>query len=164
MEMAPVATGRLRKRQGTSKSRKLYFCMTMKILVLNSGSSSQKACLYEIDETPAETASTPLWEGKIEWHTDSAWISVKNQQGDTLKEELPVSSREQVIRRLLRAAHDGETRVIRSEAEIDVVGHRLVHGGPHLTEPVTFTPEVHSAIESVSAFAPLHIQAELEGV
>ena len=39
-----------------------------------------------------------------------------------------------------------------------------MHGPPHLTEPVTFTPEVHSAIESVSAFAPLHIQAELEGV
>ena len=136
----------------------------MKILVLNSGSSSQKACLYEIGEMPAETPSTPLWEGKIEWRTDSALISVKNQQGGTLKEKLPVSSREQVIRRLLRAARDGETRAIRSEAEIDVVGHRLVHGGPNLTEPVTFTPEVYSAIESVSAFAPLHIQAELEGV
>jgi len=138
--------------------------MTMKILVLNSGSSSQKACLYEIDETPAETPSKPLWEGKIEWRTDAAWISVKNQQGGTLKEELPVSSREQVIRRLLRALCDGETRAIQSAAEIDVVGHRLVHGGPHLTEPVTFTPEAYSAIESVSAFAPLHIQAELEGV
>lgn len=97
----------------------------MKILVLNSGSSSQKACLYEIDETPAETAPKPLWEGKIEWRTNSAWISVKNRQGGSLKEELLVSSREQVIRRLLRAARDGETRAIRSEAEIDVVGHCL---------------------------------------
>ena len=49
--------------------------MTMKILVLNSGSSSQKACLYEIGEMPPETPSTPLWEGKIEWRTDSAWIA-----------------------------------------------------------------------------------------
>lgn len=147
-----------------SEEPNLFFGKTMKILVLNSGSSSQKACLYEIGETPAEIPSTPLWEGKIEWHADSALISVKNQQGGTLKEKLPVSSREQVIRHLLRAACDGETRAIRSETEIDVVGHRLVHGGPQFTEPVIFTPEVYSAIESVSEFAPLHIQAELEGV
>lgn len=147
-----------------SEEPNLFFSMTMKILVLNSGSSSQKACLYEIAEMPAEAPPTPLWEGRIEWHTDSAWISVKNRQGGSLKEKLPVSSREQAIRHLLLAAREGEARAIRSEEEIDVVGHRLAHGGPHLTEPVTFTPEVHSAIESVAALAPLHIQAELEGV
>jgi acetate kinase len=36
--------------------------------------------------------------------------------------------------------------------------------GPHFEDPVIITPEVHSAIASVSAFAPLHIRAELEGM
>jgi acetate kinase len=136
----------------------------MKILVLNSGSSSQKACLYEIGAMPAEIAPMPLWEGRIEWRNDSVWISVKNQQGGTLKEKIPASSREQVLRRLLRTARDGKTRAIRFEVEIDVVGHRVVHGGAHLADPVAITPEVCSAIESVSAIAPLHVRAELEGV
>jgi acetate kinase len=136
----------------------------MKILVFNSGSSSLKACLYEIGEMPPEAPLAPLWEGKIEWRESSASISVKNRQGASLKQQTPVSSRAQVVRRLLRTASDGETRAITSAAEIDVVGHRVVHGGPHLACPIEITPEVRSAIEGVSSFAPLHIQVELDGV
>ena len=136
----------------------------MKILVLNSGSSSQKACLYEIGATLPTDPPAPLWEGRIEWSVDTAAIVVKNSQGVVLKEELPVSSREQVIRHLLRTLRDGKARAIASASEIDVVGHRVVHGGPHFEDPVVITPEVRSAIDSVSAFAPLHIRAELEGM
>jgi acetate kinase len=137
---------------------------TMKILVLNAGSSSHKACLYEIGETPPDVPPTPLWEGRIEWHDNSASLSVKNRQGAVLEKRIQGSSREQVIQSLLRSAWDGETQAVRSEADIDVVGHRVVHGGPHLADPVAITPDVHAEIQGVSAFAPLHIQAELEGV
>jgi acetate kinase len=136
----------------------------MKILVLNSGSSSQKACLYEIGGTLPDHPPVPLWEGKIEWHEDTAAIVVKNSQGVTLKEELPVSSREQLIRHLLRTARDGKARAVASASEIDAVGHRVVHGGPHFEDPVVVTREVRAAIDSVSGFAPLHIRAELEGM
>ena len=136
----------------------------MKILVLNAGSSSHKACLYEIGETPPDVPPTPLWEGRIEWHDNSASLSVKNRQGVTLKETIQGCSREQVIRHLLRTTREGATRAVGAETGIDVVGHRVVHGGQHLTEPVAITPEVHAEIQNVCAFAPLHIQAELEGV
>jgi acetate kinase len=136
----------------------------MKILVLNSGSSSQKACLYEIGETLPDHPPVPLWEGKIEWSGDTAAVVVKNSQGVTFKEELPVCSREQVIRHLLRTLRDGNARAIASTLEIDAVGHRVVHGGAHFKNPVVITDEVRAAIESVSAFAPLHIRAEVEGM
>ncbi len=136
----------------------------MKILVLNSGSSSQKACLYEIGEALPAQPPAPLWEGRIEWSIDKATIVVKNAQGVVLKEELPVSTREQVIRHLLRTLRDGRAHAIASASEIDVVGHRVVHGGPDFEDPVVITPEVRAAIDSVSAFAPLHIRAELEGM
>jgi hypothetical protein len=56
---------------------------------------------------------------------------VKNSEGVVSKEELPVFSREQVIRHLLRTLHDGNARAIGSTLEIDAVGHRVVHGwGP----------------------------------
>ena len=47
----------------------------MKILVLNSGSSSQKACLYEIAETLPDNPPACLWEGKIEWLGDSSGVT-----------------------------------------------------------------------------------------
>jgi acetate kinase len=136
----------------------------MKILVLNSGSSSQKACLYEIGAALPEHPPVCLWEGKIEWAGDSAEIQVKNSHGMVLKEQLPVSSREQVIRHLLRTLVEGKAQAIASRYEIDAVGHRVVHGGPHFADPVVITPEVRSAIADASAFAPLHIRAELEGM
>jgi len=136
----------------------------VKILVLNSGSSSQKACLYEIGEMVPDRPPTPLWQGKIEWSGDTAAIIVKNSQRVTFEEEVPVSSREQVIRHLLRTARDGNARAIASTLEIDAVGHRVVHGGAHFKNPVVITDKVRAAIESVSAFAPLHIRAEVEGM
>jgi acetate kinase len=136
----------------------------MKILVLNSGSSSQKACLYEIGDKVPDHSPIPLWEGKIEWSSNSAAIAVKNSQGVTFKEQLPVSSHEQGIRQLLRTAHDGNARAIASLSEIDAVGHRVVHGGPHFETPVLLTHEVRATVASISAFAPLHIRAELEGM
>jgi acetate kinase len=145
-------------------SRTKLAYQNMKILALNSGSSSQKACLFEIGETLPNHPPVPLWEGRIEWSGDTAAIVVKNAQGVVLKEELPVSSREQVIQHLLRTARDGNARAIASVSEIDAVGHHIVHGGSHFATPVRITNEVHSAIESVAAFAPLHIRAELEGM
>jgi acetate kinase len=51
-----------------------------------------------------------------------------------------------------------------SASEIAIVGHRIVHGGPHHEEPALITSEVKSAIAAASEFAPLHNCAELEGM
>ncbi len=136
----------------------------MKILVLNSGSSSQKACLYEIGVSLPNYPPPPLWEGRIEWSGDTAAIAVKNSTGIVEKEQVAVSSREQAIRHLLSTLVNGKARAIASASEIDVVGHRIVHGGSHFEDPVVITPQVYSAIDRMSEFAPLHIRAELEGV
>ena len=63
----------------------------MKILVLNSGSSSEKACLYEIGEMLPEHPPVPLWAGKIEWGGNAASMVVKNSKRVTFKEKLPAS-------------------------------------------------------------------------
>ncbi len=136
----------------------------MKILVLNSGSSSQKACIYEIGETLPGHPPHCVWEGRIEFGGESATLVAKNSHGVTLKENLQVSSREEVVKHLLRTARDGKTRAVASVSEIEAVGHRVVHGGPHFEDPVLVTPEVRAAIASVCPLAPLHIRAELEGM
>lgn len=136
----------------------------MKILVLNSGSGSLKASLYEVGNTLPEAPPLPLWEGRIEWNGDAAAITVRNLKGVTRKEKLRASSRNTVLSDFLATSWSGETGSIASAREIDAVGHRVVHGGPRFDEPVRITTVVCSALADLSQFAPLHIQSELEGI
>jgi len=136
----------------------------MKILVLNSGSSSQKTSLYEIGDSLPDDPPACLWEGTIEWEGGNAELSLKNATGVERKQHTPTGSREQAVTHLLGNLWQGDARVLSASSEIDVVGHRVVHGGPQYTEPVRVTAEVKSAIAQVSAFAPLHNRAELEGM
>jgi acetate kinase len=136
----------------------------MKILVLNSGSSSQKSSLYEIGETLPHDPPTPQWEGKIDWHDEVAEADVRNAGGVAQKTQLKISSRAAAVQHLLGTLWDGKTSAVGSPSEINVVGHRVVHGGPKYREPVLLTPEVKAEIAKVSAFAPLHNRAELEGM
>jgi acetate kinase len=136
----------------------------MKILVLNSGSSSQKSCLYDIATTLPEDPPLPAWEGKIEWDGNQADMQAQNSQGAGLKDRVRCASRSHAIDQLLDTLWSGKARVVSAPSEIDVVGHRVVHGGKDLNEATAITPEVKSAIASTSVFAPLHNRAELEGI
>jgi acetate kinase len=136
----------------------------MKILVLNSGSSSQKSCLYDIGNSLPEHPPTPVWEGKIEWNGDDADIEVQNDKGARLRDRVKVDSRSHAIEQLLDTLWNGKLRVISSPSGIGVAGHRIVHGGKDLVEATFITSEVKSAIARMSVFAPLHNRAELEGI
>jgi acetate kinase len=136
----------------------------MKILVLNSGSSSQKSCLYDVRKALPEHPPAPAWEGKIEWDGDHADIQAQNSQGAHLKGRVKVTSRSHAIGQLLDTLWSGEVRAVSAASEIDVVGHRVVHGGQELKEATCITPAVKAAIARMSAFAPLHNRAEMEGI
>jgi acetate kinase len=136
----------------------------LKVLVLNSGSSSQKSCLYEIGDALPSDPPACAWEGKVEWGEDEAQYSIRNARGVSVKDRTSTSARGEAIKRLLETLWSGNAKAISGPSEIDVVGHRVVHGGPNYFEPAIVTPEVKSAIEKVSVFAPLHNRAELEGM
>jgi acetate kinase len=136
----------------------------MKLLVLNSGSSSQKASLYEIGEALPESPPLPLWEGCIERNGDAAAITVRNSKGIVTKEKVKRLPDDLVLKDLLATLWSGETRSIGSPAEIDVVGHRVVHGGPRFHDPILITDDVYSTLAGLSQFAPLHLQSELQGM
>ncbi len=136
----------------------------MKILVVNSGSSSQKSCVYEIGDSLPEDPAKPIWEAKIEWDGNGAEIRTKTSRGATFDERIENASRRQALERLLRSLWEGDDRIIEGPSEIRVVGHRIVHGGSKFRDPIVITDEVKSAIAGASAFAPLHNRAELEAV
>jgi acetate kinase len=136
----------------------------MKILVLNSGSSSQKSCLYELGASLPNSPPAPLWEAKIEWGENGATLKVRTSSGKKRDEKLNPAKRTEAIAQLLEALVSGETQVLAKLSEIDVVGHRVVNGGREYTKPTVVTPRVTAAIEKMAAFAPLHNRAELEGI
>ena len=146
----------------------------MKILVLNAGSSSQKSCLYQLDDTLPELPPTPLWEAKVDWtkHPGMAELEVKTRdtlscsftRGTVLEEKLQTSSRPDVIAHMLETLWSGHTQVIADRTDIDIVGHRVVHGGQEYRQATFITPEVKEAIANLSTFAPVHNPANLEGI
>ncbi len=126
----------------------------MRILVLNSGSSSQKSRLYEVDGVPPEQPQAPAWEARVEWENGVATMEVRST-GGVVRERAADLGR--------RAALEGMLERLGS-AGVDVVGHRVVHGGAEYEQPVAITPAVKATIARLSAFAPLHNRVELDGI
>jgi acetate kinase len=139
----------------------------MKILVLNAGSSSQKSCLYEIaDNSLPQEPPQPLWSGKVNWTEDRgvAEIEVKTATGEVLQESIYGDSRRAHVAYMLYTLSRGATKVVDDLAEIDVVGHRVVHGGQEYRKSVVVTEEVKRTIGKLSSLAPAHNPAALEGI
>ncbi|MEP6518934.1 acetate/propionate family kinase [Microcoleus vaginatus] len=138
----------------------------MKILVLNAGSSSQKSCLYELNGVLPDRPLQPLWSAQIDWtHQQGiAELKVKTAKGDRLEEEFASESREDAISRMLESLWKGRIQTINDLNEIDIVGHRVVHGGQDYQQSTLISPDVKKAIARLSVFAPVHNPVNLEGI
>lgn len=138
----------------------------MKILVLNAGSSSQKSCLYELNDTQPDRPLQPLWEAKIDWtHQQGvSELKVKTAKGTQFEEEFASESRTDTISRMLETLWKGETQTINDLNEIDIVGHRVVHGGQDYQQSTLISPDVKEAIARLAVFAPVHNPVNLEGI
>lgn len=132
----------------------------MKVLVINSGSSSLKFEL--IDMTKEETLAKGICE-RI--GINDSKLVYKNVIKDTKKEILEDMPNHKVaIDLVLNALKDEENGNIKSVDEIDSIGHRVVHGGEYFKDSVVVTDEVLKKIEELSELAPLHNPANLMGI
>jgi acetate kinase len=134
------------------------------ILVLNSGSSSQKSALFELGPDNSDDPVPPLWEGKLQWDGDKEELQICNHAGKEIRREGEAGVHRAAVQAMLENLWDGPAAVLKSRDEIEIVGHRIVHGGPALTEPARVTAEVKREIEDVASIAPLHNQAGLQGI
>jgi acetate kinase len=138
----------------------------MKILVLNAGSSTQKSALFELAPRSSNEPVQPLWEGKLEWEGDKEKVTVRNANGREFKEESVIEEidRKASLKKMLQKLWQPPTQIIGDRSEIAVIGHRIVHGGPRLSQPTIVTPQVKQGIADVSLIAPLHNVAGLDGI
>jgi acetate kinase len=130
----------------------------MNILVLNAGSSSLKGRLYNwAGEIPPEPTA-PLWSLNVDWSRRDrpARINVSTASGARLEREVAVDHLRDEFVPTIETLWSGETRVVADRSHIDVVGHRVVHGGDKLIQATRITPEVAEAIDELALFAPVH--------
>ena len=135
----------------------------MIILVLNAGSSSQKSCLYSLGESIPDKPPEPLWEAHLDWTVAQAG-GILTVKSNGIKQKIEVKERDTALKALLNTLVTGETKVLESLDNIDVVGHRVVHGGSKYSQATVITPEVKKAIADLIPLAPNHNPAHLEGI
>ena len=130
----------------------------MKIVILNSGSSSIK---YQLIEMPSQTV---ICSGMIDRigldNSNLSYSTQKNQVEETLAVPNHTIGLEKIAALLL----DEKVGVIKSTSEIQAVGHRVVHGGSDFSDTVVITDEVKDKIKQLFDLAPLHNPANLEGI
>ena len=130
----------------------------MKILVLNSGSSSLKYQLINVENNEV------LASGKYERiGEEKAFLThkVKNKKTEIKR---AAYNHEEAIDFVLKQFTNPEYKVIENLNEINATGHRVVHGGEKFKEPVLITEEIISAIKEFTSLAPLHNPAALLGI
>ena len=120
----------------------------MKILVINSGSSSLK---FQVIDMETEQV---LARGVCERIGIDGVFTYKTGNGVSIKEQVPMENHTQAVHVLLDTLVDPEKGVITDFSEIDVIGHRLVHGGEKFTGSVVITDEVvHDRVQRSGAAA-----------
>lgn len=126
----------------------------MLTLVLNTGSSSLRFALYNGNRP--EPVSSGLAE---RLGTSSARIEISLPSTD-LEFELPEADHEQALRLAIKELRQHNTL----ERQPDAIGHRVVHGGEHFTQPALITDAVVDTIRSCNHLAPLHNPSGLLGI
>ena len=133
----------------------------MKILVINAGSSSLKYQL--LDPATGELLAKGLCErigidGKFTYKPQLEGKKVL----DAIDVAMPTHS--EAIQAVMNALVDADNGVIASMAEIDAVGHRVVHGGEAFSGSVKIDDKVMAALEGCIPLAPLHNPANITGI
>jgi len=131
----------------------------MKVLVINSGSSSIKYSLFEMKD------STSRCKGIVERIGFSNSI-LTYQKGNSkpviMKVDAP--NHHQAIRHIFSSLTNPVSGVIKSYQEISGIGHRVVHGAEAFRKPTLINDKVMKTIEKFSELAPLHNPPALLGI
>ena len=139
----------------------------MNVLVLNCGSSSVKFRLIATDlDLIAQNADRRLAKGTIERIGGEAIIRLQVEGHDPQRSTSSLRDINAAVDFIARWAASPESGIeeIKSIADIQAVGHRVVHGGERFKQSVLITDEVVRAVEDCIELAPLHNPANLTGI
>lgn len=135
----------------------------MKIFVINSGSSSLKYQLLDME------SGTVMTTGLVERIGDATGkVSQKNRPGregqSEVEREMSFPDHRAAMHTVVDLVTGADTGVIASTAEIQAIGHRVVQGGETLFTSTLIDDDVVSKIRANCPLSPLHNPANLVGI
>jgi len=138
----------------------------MHILVLNVGSSSVKFQLIDTDgQAIAAAKDRRLAGGQIERIGGEAIVSLAATDQRPTKSAVPIRDHAAAVEHIIKWLTSQESGVpISSVAEIEAVGHRVVHGGERFTRSTKVDDDVWRELEELIELAPLHNPHNLRGI
>lgn len=128
----------------------------MLVLVLNSGSTSLRFCLYDTEST--KILARGSGEG-IE--TRFSYYKYVNNKNNIKKEDISLYDNIDVLSLMCRDLVDKDIGVIKELNKIDAIGHRIVHGGEKYIHATIIDDKVISDIQDLSLLAPMHNEKDL---
>ena len=131
----------------------------MKILVINSGSSSIK---YQLFDTKRPH---PLCKGIVERiGTRKSFITHHKGGKKTFKHNVRAPDHHQATKRIFDIITAPDSGVIKSHSQIAGIGHRVVHGAEIFTKPTIIDNKVFNVIKRFCKLAPLHNPPAILGI
>lgn len=135
----------------------------MKILVINSGSSSIKFQLLQMDN------ESVLATGLVERIGEAEGLLKCTFMPGTADEKVakiaePIADHNKGMLLAVNLLSDPEYGVLSGKDDIGVVGHRVVHGGEDFHQPAIINDEIMEAIKKNIPLAPLHNPANIDGI
>ncbi|MDR2443012.1 MAG: acetate kinase [Deltaproteobacteria bacterium] len=132
----------------------------MVILVINAGSSSVKFTCFEMADNKKVLATGLVERIGIEGTS----MKYTNHKGDEIKGEVDVKNPTDAVKLISERLLDSKHGVLTSLSEVKAIGHRVVHGGEKVKDPIIITSEVKEVIKSCFSMSPLHNPHNLNGV
>lgn len=133
--------------------------MTEIALTLNAGSSSVKFAAFAARDRTAEDPDE-LMRGQIEGIGTEPHLEARSSGETVADRAVPgVHLHGHALREILALVEERFPG-----ARVPVVGHRIVHGGPRLAEPLAIDAATEAYLETLVPFAPLHQPHNLAGV
>jgi acetate kinase len=137
----------------------------MKILVINSGSSTLKFDLMEVDAVVGGLPSRRLAHGLVDRIGRESSLEFGLEGGEAERREAAVGDHREAVAEVFAWLKNMAARNPGAlGAEIGAVGHRVVHGGDRFVSPTLIDDAVIAELEGLSELAPLHNPAALEGI
>jgi acetate kinase len=138
----------------------------VKILVLNSGSSSVKFQLIETDAAAiAGSSDRRLARGQIERIGGEAILTLAAGDQEPTKSTAPIRDHTAAVEHIIGwLIGDASSVPVAGAADIDAVGHRVVHGGERFSHSIRVDDDVRRGLEELFELAPLHNPNNLRGI
>ncbi|MDQ0289656.1 acetate/propionate family kinase [Oligosphaera ethanolica] len=131
----------------------------MKVLVVNSGSSSLKFTLFSM------TNKTVLAKGLVERiGMSNPKLTYQATDKNKLEEVLSITNHSEALQAVCDKLVDPSYGVLEKLSEVQAIGHRVLHGGKTYTSPILVNEDVKEGIRKCIVLGPLHNPANLGGI